>query len=193
MPQTREHIAILGVLGVERGSSRLSKRDLVDDEWGALARGRCRRVLRVTRRSAARRWSKSPRRRRPGLPISWRTIRGRVSVQPARRDIGASALAIDRGVHADRFRHRRERDACRRRVCRRRGDRDLPTAPRARIRGIQTTNAPRGATPGSRVALNLSGSRRTELERGHGRRSTRDARAVSIIRRECRPGCRSER
>src|SRR5437899_6602539 len=38
MPQTREHLAILGLLGVGRGVVALTKRDLVDGEWAALAR-----------------------------------------------------------------------------------------------------------------------------------------------------------
>ena len=33
MPQTREHLAILDLLGVERGIVVLTKRDLVDQEW----------------------------------------------------------------------------------------------------------------------------------------------------------------
>ena len=33
MPQTREHLAILGLLGIERGVIALTKRDLVYDEW----------------------------------------------------------------------------------------------------------------------------------------------------------------
>src|ERR687888_1424419 len=37
-PQTREHLAILGLLGVDRGVVALTKRDLVDDTWAALAR-----------------------------------------------------------------------------------------------------------------------------------------------------------
>ncbi|HXT15831.1 MAG TPA: SelB C-terminal domain-containing protein, partial [Gemmatimonadaceae bacterium] len=36
MPQTREHLAILQLLGVRRGVIALTKRDLVDDEWLAL-------------------------------------------------------------------------------------------------------------------------------------------------------------
>src|ERR671934_449762 len=38
MPQTREHLAILELLGTERGVVALTKRDLVDDEWAALAK-----------------------------------------------------------------------------------------------------------------------------------------------------------
>lgn len=33
MPQTREHLAILDLLGIERGVVALSKVDLVDAEW----------------------------------------------------------------------------------------------------------------------------------------------------------------
>src|SRR6185295_4183731 len=33
MPQTREHLAILDLLGIARGVVALTKRDLVDDEW----------------------------------------------------------------------------------------------------------------------------------------------------------------
>src|ERR671927_266197 len=33
MPQTREHLAILDLLGVRTGVVALTKRDLVDDEW----------------------------------------------------------------------------------------------------------------------------------------------------------------
>src|ERR1700745_166778 len=33
MPQTREHVAILDLLGISSGVVALTKRDLVDDEW----------------------------------------------------------------------------------------------------------------------------------------------------------------
>src|SRR6266511_963771 len=33
MPQTREHLAILNLLGINRGIVALTKKDLVDDEW----------------------------------------------------------------------------------------------------------------------------------------------------------------
>ena len=38
MPQTREHLAILRLLGVHAGVAALTKADLVDDEWLALVR-----------------------------------------------------------------------------------------------------------------------------------------------------------
>src|SRR5213595_1617243 len=48
MPQTREHLAILSLLGIERGVIALSKRDLVDDEWAALVRADVRAALAAT-------------------------------------------------------------------------------------------------------------------------------------------------
>jgi selenocysteine-specific elongation factor len=38
MPQTREHVAVLRLLGLDRGVVALTKRDLVDDETAALVR-----------------------------------------------------------------------------------------------------------------------------------------------------------
>src|SRR6187200_1237809 len=38
MPQTREHLAVLELLGVPAGAIALTKRDLVDDELAELAR-----------------------------------------------------------------------------------------------------------------------------------------------------------
>ena len=36
MPQTREHLAILDLLGVRHGVVALTKRDIVDHDWLAL-------------------------------------------------------------------------------------------------------------------------------------------------------------
>ncbi len=45
MPQTREHLAIVQLLGVSRGIVVLTKRDLVDDEWLALVTRDVRALL----------------------------------------------------------------------------------------------------------------------------------------------------
>src|SRR3954464_4861416 len=45
MPQTREHLAILSLLGVRGGVVALTKRDLVDDEWLALVEEGVRAAL----------------------------------------------------------------------------------------------------------------------------------------------------
>jgi selenocysteine-specific elongation factor len=48
MPQTREHLAILTLLGVDRGVVALTKSDLVDEEWLALAADDVRAALEGT-------------------------------------------------------------------------------------------------------------------------------------------------
>src|SRR5919198_4459466 len=53
MPQTREHLAILGVLGIDRGVVALTKRDLVDDTWAELVRDEVRGALADTPLSAS--------------------------------------------------------------------------------------------------------------------------------------------
>src|ERR671922_3040549 len=45
MPQTREHLAILTLLGIRGGVIALTKRDLVDDDWLALVRDDLRGVI----------------------------------------------------------------------------------------------------------------------------------------------------
>ena len=45
MPQTREHVAILSLLGVQGGVVALTKRDLVDDDWLELVRLELAEVL----------------------------------------------------------------------------------------------------------------------------------------------------
>lgn len=45
MPQTREHLAIVNLLGVKRGIVVLTKRDLVDDDWAALVTRDVRALL----------------------------------------------------------------------------------------------------------------------------------------------------
>ena len=60
MPQTREHVAILDLLGVTNGVVALTKRDLVDDEWLEL--------VPRTSRSFSRRPRSRPRRSCPARP-----------------------------------------------------------------------------------------------------------------------------
>jgi selenocysteine-specific elongation factor len=166
MPQTREHLAILGVLGVDRGVIALTKRDLVDDEWAALARADVAAALQRTPLGGAPMIEVSAT-AKTGLAELVAALESVLRTAPARRDLGRPRLAIDRaftltgfgtvvtgtlvdGVFAV-------------------GDEIeiSPTAQRARVRGIQThKRALDSASPGSRVALNLTGVEKDELERG---------------------------
>jgi selenocysteine-specific elongation factor len=166
MPQTREHLAILGVLGVDRGVVALTKRDLVDDEWASLARADVAAALQGTPLAGAPMIEVSAT-AKTGLAELVETLESVLRTAPARRDLGRPRLAIDRvftltgfgtvvtGTLVDgAFAVGDEIEI-------------LPTAQRARIRGIQThKRALDSASPGSRVALNLTGVEKDELERG---------------------------
>jgi selenocysteine-specific elongation factor len=166
MPQTREHLAILGVLGVDRGVVALTKRDLVDDEWASLARADVAAALLGTPLAGAPMIEVSAT-AKTGLAELVAALESLLRTAPARRDLGRPRLAIDRaftltgfgtvvtGTLVDgTFAVGDEIEI-------------LPTAQRARVRGIQTHKRTLdSASPGSRVALNLSGVEKDELERG---------------------------
>ena len=166
MPQTREHLAILGVLGVDRGVVALTKRDLVDEEWASLARADVAAVLQGTALARAPMVEVSAT-AKTGLADLVAALESVLATAPARRDLGRPRLAIDRaftltgfgtvvtGTLVDgAFAVGDEIEI-------------LPTGQRARVRGIQThKRALESASPGSRVALNLAGVEKDELERG---------------------------
>ena len=166
MPQTREHLAILGLLGVERGVVALTKRDLVDAEWAALARADVTAALLATPLASAPQVEVSAI-RREGLDELVTALGAVLAAAPPRRDTGRPRLPIDRaftlsgfgtvvtGTLVDGAFAVGDEVAV------------LPSGHRARIRGIQThKRALELARPGSRVALNLSGVDKDELARG---------------------------
>ena len=166
MPQTREHLAILGVLGVDRGVIALTKRDLVDDEWASLARTDVAAALQRTPLAGAPMVEVSAT-AKTGLADLVAALESVLRTAPARRNVDRPRLAIDRaftltgfgtvvtGTLVDgAFAVGEEIEI-------------LPTGQRARIRGIQTHKRMlQSASPGSRVALNLAGVEKDELERG---------------------------
>lgn len=166
MPQTREHLAILDLLCVRRGVVVLTKADLVDEEWLELVREEVTGQLRPTTLAGAR-----------ILPVSAYTRQGLSELllelarvldeAEERQDIARPRLPIDRaftmtgfgtvvtGTLLDgAFRPGQEVEI-------------LPRGLRARIRTLQTHRQQvEVAHPGSRVALNLAGIARSDVERG---------------------------
>ena len=166
MPQTREHLAILELLGVDRGVVVLTKRDLVDDDWAALAREDVRHALAGTPLAEARMVEVSAM-TSAGFPELRAAIETVLGAAPVRRDVSRPRLAIDRaftmtgfgtvvtGTLADGALRVGEEIEI------------LPGGLRGRIRGLQTHRQPIDqAVPGSRVAANLSGIEREALARG---------------------------
>src|SRR5439155_1395941 len=94
-PQTREHLAIIGLLGVERGVVALTKRDLVDDTWAALARDELVAALAGTPLAGAPIVEVSAR-TRVGLDALVGALEAALAAAPARRVTGRPRLPVDR-------------------------------------------------------------------------------------------------
>ncbi len=167
MPQTREHLAILDLLGVGGGVVALTKIDMVDDEdWLELVTLDLSETLAGTVLADA-----------PILPVSARTGQGleelkaalwqRLQAATPRPDNGRPRLPVDRvfslagfgtvvtGTLIDGRFHI--------------GDpiEIQPTGLSGRIRGLQTHKTKRDvALPGSRVAVNLTGIGKDDVKRG---------------------------
>ena len=166
MPQTREHLAIVDLLGIGHGLVVLTKSDLVDDAWLALVRDDVLKLLAGTSMQGA-----------PIVAVSSVTGDGldelRASLDAelarttARPDIGRPRLPVDRAFAMTGFgtvvtgtlvggalRQGAELAV-------------LPAGRRVRVRGLQQHNRPvEEARPGSRTAVNLSGLDHSQVRRG---------------------------
>jgi selenocysteine-specific elongation factor len=166
MPQTREHLSILTLLGVERGLTVLTKTDLVDDDWLDLVEADTREALAGTFLAD-----------RPMLRVSAATGAGletlvaeldRLAAAVPPRDVsGFPRLPIDRvftvkgfgtvvtGTLTSGRLHLDEAVAV------------LPEALAARIRGLEVHGVRvEEAQAGQRVAANLGGLERAAVRRG---------------------------
>lgn len=167
MPQTREHLAILDLLKISGGVVALTKIDLVEADWLELITSEVRAALRGSVLANA-----------PIVPVSARSGVGVPALlaaldqvllqQQPRADRGHPRLSVDRvfsiagfgtvvtGTLIDGALNVSDEVAI------------LPRDLRARIRGLQShkTKIER-ATPGSRVAINLSGVELAEVDRGN--------------------------
>jgi selenocysteine-specific elongation factor len=166
MPQTREHLAIVDLLGIEHGVVVLTKADLVDDAWLGLVRDDVAKLL----------WGTSLQ-RAPMVAVSSVTGAGLDELRAAldlelattaqRPDVGRPRLPVDRSFAMSGFgtvvtgtlvggalRQGAELAI-------------LPAGRRVRVRGLQQHNRPvEEARPGSRTAVNLSGLDHSEVRRG---------------------------
>jgi selenocysteine-specific elongation factor len=167
MPQTREHLAILDLLGIGTGVVALTKVDLAEsEEWVELVAADVSETLEGTALEGA-----------PIVPVSARTGQGLDELTTALQDVlaqvethldqGRPRLPIDRvftisgfgtvvtgTLTNGSFEVGQEVEV-------------LPGGLKARVRGLQTHKQKvERAVPGSRVAMNLSGIRKADLKRG---------------------------
>lgn len=167
MPQTREHLAILDLLRVQRGIVVLTKVDLVDEEWLALVHEEVVEQLNGTTLVGA-----------PILPVSAYTGQGMPTLLAELDNMlaeeqdhytsGRPRLSIDRVFTMSGFgtivtgtlldgtlKVGQEVEL-------------LPQHVKTRIRGLQTHRQQvEMAVPGSRVAINLANIARSGIERGN--------------------------
>jgi len=166
MPQTREHLAILDMLGIERGVIVLTKKDLVDDEWLSMVREEVARLITPTTLSQSPIVAVSAQ-TGEGLTELISTIDKLLGSTPPKRDVGRPRLPIDRvftivgsgtvvtGTLIDGLLSVGQEVEI------------VPASLRSRIRGLQTHKACVDTTaPGSRVGVNLVGVAAAELQRG---------------------------
>ena len=165
MPQTREHLAILELLGVRRGVIALTKADLVDEEWLALVEEDVRQASAGALPDAA------------IVATSTRTGQG---IRELRSALTAVARAVAPRGDDDLFRMPVDRVFTIKgtgtvvtgtlwtgRVVRDASVRILPGNKTARVRGIQAHGQQRdAATPGARTAIALAGVETSDVPRG---------------------------
>jgi selenocysteine-specific elongation factor len=181
MPQTREHLAILELLGVRHGVVALTKSDLVDEEWIALVE---EDVRAATRRAL------------PDAPIvATSAVSGR-GIAEVRNALGTLAREVPQRASNDVFRMPVDRAFTIRgtgtvvtgtvwtgRVERDENVRILPGPLTVRVRGIQGHGAQIGAAvPGGRTAIALAGVEVADVPRGSTLVSDREWHPTTLVR-----------
>jgi selenocysteine-specific elongation factor len=167
MPQTREHLDILDLLGVSRGIVVVTKKDLVDEELLTLVTMEIEEIIGPTALADAPIVAVSAL-SGEGVPELVAAIDRLLETAPPRPDTGRPRLPIDRvftiagsgtvvtGTLIDGSLRAGEEVEI------------VPTALRSRLRGLQThKNRLDEAEPGSRVAANLTGLAVAQISRGN--------------------------
>jgi len=166
MPQTREHLAIIDLLGIERGVVALTKADLADPDWIDLVAEEVRALVDTTSIAGA-----------PIVPVSAQTGTGIPELLAALDEIAEEAPSRQAGLP---FRLPVDRvftiagagtvvtgTLWSGQVARDDAVQIMPKGREARVRGVQVHSASVDkATAGQRVALNIAGVDRDDIERG---------------------------
>jgi selenocysteine-specific elongation factor len=166
MPQTREHLEVIDLLEVSRGIVVLSKVDLVDEAWLELVTAEVREALQETSLAGAAVIGVSATTGR-GLSELVAALDGLLDGAEPRADLGRPRLPIDRVFTMSGFGTVVTGTLVDGQLSV--GD-ELEVVPQGRpvrVRGLQRHNrSVDTATPGSRVAANLTGVEKDELARG---------------------------
>jgi selenocysteine-specific elongation factor len=166
MPQTREHLAILDLLGVRHGVVALTKRDLVDDDWLALVTNDIDGLLDGTALagSAVVPCSSIT---RAGLDDLLAAIERAIGGLPPKRDMGRPRLPIDRVFTIAGFGTVLTGTLIDGELAAGAEIELMPGRLRGRIRGLQShRDKVERASPGMRAAVNISGIDKDAIRRG---------------------------
>jgi selenocysteine-specific elongation factor len=166
MPQTREHLAILDLIGVRRGIVVITKKDLVDEELLTLVKMEAEETIASTTLAGSPVLSVSAL-TGEGLPELVAAIDKLLDATEPRPDLGRPRLPADRvftiagsgtvvtGTLIDGTLSVGQEVEI------------VPSGLKSRLRGLQTHKSKiTTATPGSRVAANLVGVTTAQLQRG---------------------------
>ena len=166
MPQTREHLAIIDLLGITHGVVALTKADLVDPDLLELARADVEDVLGETTLDGSPIIACSGV-TRLGLDDLLAAVTAQLAKTPARRDIGRPRLPIDRVFTMTGFGTVVTGTLIDGSLAVGQEVEVLPGPIRSRIRGLQSHGKKvEVAPPGRRTAVNLSGLSVDDLRRG---------------------------
>jgi selenocysteine-specific elongation factor len=168
MPQTREHVAILELLGVRHGAVALTKTDRVDEPQALAAAAQVKQLLAATPLGAAPIFRLNATSAEDAGVAALRLHLEQVAQGwQMRSDAGLFRLAVDRVFTLQGLGTIATGTAIAGRV--RVGDKIavMPAATPVRVRGIHAQNLATGmGRAGQRCALNLAGIDKTELRRG---------------------------
>ena len=172
MPQTREHLAILDLLGVRRGLAVITKSDLADADILALVQLEVEELLATTTLADS-----------PVHAVSATTGEGVQELAAAidaaldeteqRRDVGRPRLPVDRSFAVAGFGTVVTGTLIDGTLEAGQPVEIVPGGVQGRIRGLQSHRQKiDAASPGNRVAVNLSGVSAQEINRGWGADAT---------------------
>ena len=166
MPQTREHLAIIDLLGISRGVVAITKSDLADEEWLALVRADVERVLEGTSIASAPIVTVSAK-TGAGLPELLRELDHVADETSSRHADLPMRLPVDRVftiagagtvVTGTMWSGTAKRDDA---------VQVYPSGVRGRVRGVQVHGeSVERAQAGQRVAANIAGVERDQIDRG---------------------------
>ena len=166
MPQTREHLAILDLLNIRRGLVALTKKDLVDDDWLALVTADVEEVLKGTTLEGVEVVPVSGK-TGEGLPELVSAIEALLQETETRQDLGRPRLPIDRSFTMSGFGTIVTGTLIDGGLNVGQQVELVPAGMVSRVRGLQTHRQKlEQASPGRRVAANLTGIAHEEISRG---------------------------